>query len=458
MQSYRAVIVGAGQGGSPLAKALAEAGWQVALVERKFVGGTCINTGCTPTKTMIASAKVAHLARRGEDYGVKVESVRVDMQRVRERQREIVERFRASSEKGLEQQDNLTFIRGHAHFLGPKTLRVEGEGETLELAADTIILDVGQRPRVPELAGLEELPYLTSSSILDLAEVPEHLIILGGGYIGLEFAQMFRRFGSEVTVVQHGAQLLPREDKDVAEALRELLEEDGVRVLLNAEAKRVLGKNGGLTITLKMQEGDETLSGSHLLIATGRTPNTDDLGLSAAGVEMDEQGYIRVDERFRTSAEGVYAIGDATGGPAFTHISYDDYRILKNRLLGGERLSKAGRLVPYALFTDPQLGRVGLSEGEAKEQGLDYQVAKLPMSSVARALETGETRGFMKVLVEPDSGKLLGVAILGLEGGELMSALQIAMMGGLSYTALRDGTFAHPTLVESFNNLFAGLE
>ena len=458
MTSYQAIIVGAGQGGSPLALELARSGWRVALIERGEVGGTCINTGCTPTKTLIASARAAHLARRSESYGVETGSVRVDMARVRARKDGVVQSFRAGSLRRLEQQENLDLLRGQARFVGPRTLAVtRAPGDTLELRGDVIVLDVGQRPRIPELAGLEEVDYLSSSSILDLAEVPEHLLILGGGYIGLEFAQMFRRFGSEVTLVQRGPQLLSREDEDVAKALGVILEEEGVRVHLNAEARQVQRASGGLRLRLETDTGTREVQGSHLLVATGRQPNTEALALERAGIARDSEGYIPVNDRFQTSAEDVYAIGDVTGGPAFTHISYDDYRIVRNQLLGDGSASKRGRLVPYVVFTDPQLGRVGLSERQARERGLEYRLARLEMSSVARATEVGETRGFMKVLVAEDE-RLLGASVLGVEGGELMSALQLAMLGRLPYTALRDGCFAHPTLAESFNTLFAELE
>lgn len=452
---FRAVIVGAGQGGVPLAKALARAGWKVALIERRFVGGTCINYGCTPTKTLVASARVAQLARRADDYGVAVGGVRVEMARVRARKAEIVARFRQGNVEGLEQQANLTLLRGHARFIGPSALRVDTDEGTLTLAPEVVVLDVGQRPRIPEVPGLAEAPYLSSSTVMELAEVPEHLLILGGGYVGVEFAQMFRRFGSAVTVAQQGEQLLPREDEDVAEAVREILAEDGVRVLSSANATGVRGAAGGLELTL----ADGTvLAGSHLLVATGRQPNTDGLGLAAAGIATDDEGHIAVDERLRTGAQGVYALGDAAGSPAFTHIAYDDYRVLESQLLGDGRRTTQGRLLPYVVYLDPQLGRIGLSERQARERGVAYACLRLPMAQVARARETGETRGFMKALVAPEDKRILGAMVLGSEGGELMSALEIAMMGNLSAVRLRDGIFAHPTLAESFNTLFAGLE
>ena len=448
------IVIGSGQGGGPLASAAAKAGKRVALIEREHVGGTCINDGCTPTKTMVASARVAYLARRAADYGVHTGPVTVDMARVRERKAEVVASFRDGSQKGFEDQQNLELIWGEATFTGAKTVAValsSGGERTLEAA--TLVINVGQRPNVPPTKGLKETPFLTSTTVMELGEVPEHLLILGGGYIGLEFAQMFRRFGSEVTLVQRGKQLLPREDKDVADAVTDILREDGVTVLLETGAEAVSSQNG---VTLSLN-GGKTVSGSHLLVATGRTPNNDSLNLEAAGVQTDNKGYIKTDDRLETNIRGVYALGDVKGGPAFTHISYDDFRIVKANLLDGGSKTIRGRAVPYTVFIDPQLGRVGLSETEAKEQGLHVRVANMPMTRVARAIETGETRGLIKVLVDAETDKLLGAAVLGLEGGEIMSLLQVAMMGELPYTALRDAVFSHPTLAESLNNLFATL-
>lgn len=453
--AFDLIIIGSGQAGGPLASAAAQAGRRVALIEREHVGGTCINDGCTPTKTMVASARVAYLARRAADFGVHTGPVTVAMARIRERKAEVVTSFRDGTQQRLEAQENLELIWGEAAFTAPKTLTValSGGGErTLE--AETVVINVGQRPSVPPLDGLKDVPFLTSTTVMELGAVPEHLLILGGGYIGLEFAQMFRRFGSEVTVIQRGKQLLPREDQDIADAVTDILREDGVTVLLETGAEAVSSQNG---VILSLG-GGKTVSGSHLLVATGRTPNSDSLNLQAAGVETDDKGYVKTDDRLETSVPGVYAVGDVKGGPAFTHISYDDFRILKSNLLDGGSKTIRGRAVPYTVFIDPQLGRIGLSETEAKAQSKTVKVATLPMTQVARAIETGETRGLMKVLVDAETDELLGAAVLGLEGGEIMSLLQVAMMGGLPYTALRDATFAHPTLAESLNNLFTTLE
>jgi pyruvate/2-oxoglutarate dehydrogenase complex dihydrolipoamide dehydrogenase (E3) component len=454
---YDAVVVGAGQGGGPLASAFAEAGKRTALIEREHIGGTCINEGCTPTKTMIASARTAHVARRAGDYGVEIDGVAVDLRAVRERKRAIVDRFREGSEKRIVETEGLELIRGEARFTGPKTLHVALADGNREITADLIVLDVGTRPAPPPLPGLDGVSWLDSTSVMEMAEVPRHLLILGGGYVGVEFGQMFRRFGSRVTIVQRGAQLLGREDGDLAEAVADILREDGVDILLETEACAVAaGPDDGVRLTVAGPDGERTLSGSHLLVAVGRAPNTDGLGLDLAGVTTDNRGYIEVDERLATNAPGVYAIGDVSGGPAFTHISYDDFRVLSANLIEGGDETTRGRMVPYVVFIDPQLGRVGLTEAAARKQGT-VRVAKMPMSGVARAVEVDETRGFLKAVVGEDD-RMLGFAALGIEGGEIMAMAQMAMMGRLPYTVLRDGVFAHPTLAEAFNNLFANLE
>jgi pyruvate/2-oxoglutarate dehydrogenase complex dihydrolipoamide dehydrogenase (E3) component len=457
--AYDAIVVGAGQGGGPLAGAFAGAGKRTALIEREHVGGTCINVGCTPTKTMIASARVAWLARRAAEYGVETGRVVVDMRAVRERKDGIVASFRAGSEQRIEETEGLDLVRGEARFIDARTLAVETPDGRVVVTAPVIVLDVGTRPAPPRLPGLDAVVAHDSTSIMTIDEVPEHLLILGGGYIGLEFGQMFRRFGSRVTIVQRGPRLLGREDTDVAEAVAEILREDGIGILLRSEAVSVArGPHDGVKLTVSGEQGEETLAGSHLLVAIGRTPNTDSLGLDEAGVATDDKGYIRVDERLETNVPGVFALGDVTGGPAFTHVSYDDFRILRTNLIDGGEASTRGRLVPYTVFIDPQLGRIGIGEDAARESGRDVRVAKLPMSSVARAIEVDEPRGFLKAVVDAESERILGFAALGLEGGEIMAMAQIAMMGDVPYTALRDGMFAHPTLAEAFNNLFATLD
>lgn len=455
---FHAVVIGDGQGGDPLARAFAQAGKTTAVVERGPMGGTCVNTGCTPTKTMAASARIAHLVRRAGDYGVQATVEGVDLARVRQRKREVVESFRGSTEKNTGKA-GVTQIRGEAQFTGPKTLQVRlNDGGTQEITADLVFIDTGQKPSAPPIVGLDDVPYLTYVSLEELDQVPAHLIILGGSYIAVEFGQMFRRFGSEVTLIERAPRLMSREDEDVSAEVENILRQDGLTVHIGSESRRVERADSDVRVIIQTPQGEQTISGSHFLVAAGVKPNTDDLGLEAAGIETDERGYVKVNERLETTAPGVYAIGDVKGGPAFTHISYDDFRILKANLLDGGNRTTTDRPVPYTVFMDPQLGRIGLSEHEARDKGHRIKVAKLPMSEVARAIETDETRGFMKAVVDSDTGQILGAAVLGVEGGEIMAVLEVAMLGGLPYTALRDGVFAHPTLAESLNNLFMALE
>jgi pyruvate/2-oxoglutarate dehydrogenase complex dihydrolipoamide dehydrogenase (E3) component len=458
-QNYDAVIIGSGQGGTPLSLTLAQAGWRTVLVEREHVGGTCVNEGCTPTKTMVASGRVAYLARRASDYGVHTGPIRVDLGRVRQRKRDIVASFRNGSQERIEKAANLELIFGEASFTGPKSLQVRvKDGTQRDLAAAQIFINTGTRSSIPAIDGLGSVPFLDNKSIMELGEVPEHLLVLGGGYIGLEFGQMFRRFGSQVTLVHTGNRLLNREDPDITDAVAEILRQDGLELLLKANAQRVERSGEQIRLEVRLADQQRTLIGSHLLVATGRTPNTDNLNLVAAGVATDARGFIKVNRRLETNVDGVYALGDVNGGPAFTHISYDDFRIIRANLLEKGERTTDDRPVPYTLFIDPQLGRVGMSETEARAKGRKIRVAKLPMASVARALETDESRGFMKAVVDAESKQILGAAVLGIEGGEIMAVLEVAMMGKLPYTALRDGVFAHPTLAESLNNLFAALD
>ncbi len=457
---YDAIVIGAGQAGGPLSTTLARAGWKTALIERVHVGGTCINEGCTPTKTMVASARVAYLAKRAADYGVNTGPVTVDMTVVRQRKRAIVDIFRNGSQGRIENTKGVDLLMGEASFIGPKTLEVRlNNGDVRQVTASTMLINAGARPAKPSMAGIENVVTLDSTSIMELDTVPEHLLVVGGGYIGLEFGQMFRRFGSQVTVIQRGANLLAREDPDVAEEVANIMREDGLEILLETKPMSVKQRSqGNIELTVQTRTGERILNGSHLLMAAGRVPNTDWLNLDAAGIQTDKRGFLQVNERLETNVLGIYALGDIKGGPAFTHISYDDFRIIRTNLLEKGSASIHERLVPYTVFIDPQLGRIGLSETDARAQGRNIQVAKMPMNYVARALEMDESRGFMKAVVDADTGQILGAAVLGIEGGEIMAILEVAMIGKVPYTVLRDAVFAHPTLAESLNNLFSTLD
>lgn len=455
MPSYDVLIIGSGQSGSPLASAFAQAGRKTALVEMANAGGTCINLGCTPTKTMIASASAAYVTRRAGDFGVEAGSGLVDIRKVRQRKDEIVASFRGGSERRIV-SSGVDLIYGSACFTGKNEIEVKlNSGGTTSFTAEKIVINTGGRPRMPAVDGLDRVPSLNSTTIMELDQLPDHLVILGGGYVGVEFGQMFRRFGCQVTIIQRGGQLLGREDEDVADGMRAILVEDGINILLQTKTLSVDSSSPGeISVQVQTPQGYRSITGSHLLVATGRMPNTDQLNLSAAGVQVDKDGFIQTNLRLETSAPGIYATGDVKGGPAFTHISYDDYRILKTNILEGGDASIQGRMIPYVVFTDPQLGRIGLTEGEARRQGLDIAVAKMPMNYVARAIEIDRQRGFMKAIVDKSNSQILGAAILGVEGGEIMAMIQIAMMGKLPFTTLKDAIFAHPTLAESLNNLF----
>ncbi|KAI9891256.1 MAG: hypothetical protein M1814_002946 [Vezdaea aestivalis] len=459
------LILGSGQGGTALAQALARAGQATALIERSHIGGCCVNEGCTPTKTLIASGRVAYLARRAGDYGVGVGGeVRVEMEKVRQRKRDIVESFRGGGERKTEAA-GVRVLMGEGRFVGERRVKV---GAT-EVSAERVFVSTGERPAKLTVEGLETVEsarVLDSTSVQELGEVPRRLIVLGGGYIGLEFGQLFRRLGAGVTIIQRAKQLLPKEDPQIAAALLQILKEDGVKVLLDSSAVKVsASETDPIQVTVKAKSGEESVvGGDYLLAAAGRTPNTDMLDLAAGGIKADTRGHIVVNDQLETSAPGVWALGDATGPPAFTHIAYNHFRILKNNVLdaadGNVKLqSKKDQIVPYVCYTDPQMGHVGLHESEAKALFPDRKIktAKMPMAYVARALETDETRGLMKAVVD-ESGEILGFSCLGIEGGEIMTVVQMAMMGGLTWMNLRDATFAHPSLAESLNNLWGFLD
>jgi len=446
MSRYDAIVIGSGQAGNPLSQKLADHGWTVALVEKEHLGGTCVNTGCTPTKTMMASAQVAHYCRQAANWGVNAEAVRVDLSSVIARKERIVSQWRAGIERKIEARKNLHLYRGHARFIQPRRIRVGDQ----ELESERIFINTGTRPAIPPLQGLDRIDYLTNASIMQLREVPAHLLVLGGGYVGLEFGQMFRRFGSLVTIVHRGDHVLPREDADVAEELKGALEKEGIRFVLQADSTHVEKQDGQIVVRLETGSGDQTISGSHLLVATGRRPNTDDLGLESTGVDLTREGFVKVNGRLETNVPGIWALGDVKGGPAFTHISYNDYQILYANLIEGKNLTTDDRLVPYAVFTDPQLGRVGLTEKESRAAGHKLKVGKIPTAWVARAIERDETSGMMKVVVDAATDRILGAAILAPEGGELVQILEFVMLAGAPYTLLKGAVYIHPTLAEGF--------
>ena len=403
----------------------------------------------TPTKTMVAIARRAYPARNAAEYGVEVGEVGVDMARVRERKREVVLDFRAGNVKRLT-AENLELIHGEAVFTAPDRINVAGRS----LRSEKIFVNAGGRPAVPKIRGLETVQWLDNARLMELGEVPEHLLVLGGGYIGCEFSQMFRRFGSQVTILTSAAQLMPREDDDVAEALRKIFEEDGIEMHFGTKVEHVEKTGSGVAVS----GNGKRVEGSHLLVAVGRAANTDGMGLDKAGVELDKRGYILVNERLETNVPGIWALGDVNGGPEFTHIAYDDYRVIRRNLLGDGKGTTKGRMVPYTVYTDPQLGRVGMTEKEARAEGKKIKIACLPMTSVARGIETGETRGLMKAVVDAETDVILGAAMLGVEGGEVAAMIELAMMGGLTATTLRDAVIAHPAWAEALNNLFATLD
>jgi len=460
MKKYDAIIIGAGQAGAPLAKKLAIAGKKTAIVEKRFYGGTCVNDGCTPTKTMVASAKAAYMASKSAELGVLIKKFSVNMPQIKKRKDEIVLRSRNGGLHAAEKTQNLDVLFGEATFTGHKTIQVElNNGKKQTLQADLIFLNPGDNPFIPEIEGLSDIDYLTSTTILDLDYVPEHLLILGGNYIGLEFGQMFRRFGSKVTILEKSARIVSHEDEDISVEMQKILEAEAITIYNQTQATGFNQKKGGkITATISVHGKEKKVKCTHVLVAVGRTPQTEALNLSSTGVAVDEKGNIKVNNKLETSTPGIYALGDAKGGPAFTHISYNDYTIVYRNLIEKQDLNTDDRPVPYCMFTDPQLGRVGIDETEAKKQGLNFKVAKLPMAHVARAIETGDTRGFMKAVVDTKTKKILGATVLGPEGGEIMTVLQMAMEGGITYDRIRYCVFAHPLYSESLNNLFMTLE
>jgi pyruvate/2-oxoglutarate dehydrogenase complex dihydrolipoamide dehydrogenase (E3) component len=446
---YDAIVIGSGQAGNPLAYRLADVGWQVALIEKANVGGTCINTGCTPTKTMVHRAQIAHYTRNAARWGVHAENVTADLPTIVAQKDNVVASFRGGVQKKIGLHPNVRLYQGQARFTDAHQVQV---GETL-LESEKIFIDTGGRPNIPDIPGINPASVLTNESMMELKELPEHLIVLGGGYIGLEFGQMFRRYGSRVTIIHNQAQIVPREDPEIASELQKILEGEGIEFHLNVQATRMEQANGAVKVSLAGAHGSLTISGTHLLAAVGRRPNTDDLDLDKSGVETDKFGFIRVNSRLETNVPGIWALGDVKGGPAFTHISYNDFQIIDANLTQGKNLTTENRIVPYCVFTDPQLGGVGMTEKEARAAGHKLKIGTLPMSHVARAIERDETAGLMKVIVDAANDRILGAAILGCEGGELVHVLYTLMLGDLPYTLLKGAIYIHPTLTEGFFTL-----
>ncbi len=453
--SYDAIVIGAGQAGPSLAAALARAGMQVAVVERHRFGGTCVNVGCIPTKALVASARAAHVARRADDFGVVVGSdVSVDMTKVKARKDAIVRRSREGVESWLRALDNATVYSGHARFEGPHTIRVEEQ----ILEAERIFINVGARAHVPSIPGLDRVHYRTNSGMMAVDFLPDHLVIIGGGYIGLEFAQMYRRFGSRVTLIEMGDRLLRRESADVSSTVREILESEGVEVRVNAECVSVDTLGDQTVASVTCNDGPPDVAGSMLLLALGRRPNTDDLGLDAAGVEADDRGHIQVDDTLETSVPGVWALGECNGRGAFTHTAYNDYEIVAANLLHGDHRLVSDRLDCYGLFIDPPLGRVGMTETQVRESGRPALMGKRPMTRVGRAVERGETRGFMKVLVDAATNQILGAAILGVGGDEAVHTILDVMYAKVPYTVLQRAVHIHPTVSELIPTVLGDLK
>jgi pyruvate/2-oxoglutarate dehydrogenase complex dihydrolipoamide dehydrogenase (E3) component len=452
---YDALVIGTGQAGPSLGVRLAGSGMKVAIVERKRFGGTCVNTGCIPTKTLVASARAAHVARRAGEYGVRLGgSVFADMKKVKERKDAVVRRSNEGVEKWLKSTPNLTVYEGHARFGGTHQVRV---GDEL-LEADKIFINVGGRAFVPPLPGLDQVSYLNNSTMMDVDFLPDHLIVIGGSYVGLEFAQMYRRFGSEVTIVEMGPRLIQREDEDVSEAIKSMLESEGINIRLSAECISLQKRGDQVAVNVDCTSGDRTIIGSHALLAVGRVPNTDDLGLEKAGVAVDQRGYIKVDDQLRSNVPGIYALGDCNGRGAFTHTAYNDYEIVAANLLDDDSRRVSDRITAYALYIDPPLGRAGMTEAEVRKSGRKALLGKRPMTRVARAVEKGETQGFMKILVDAESKEILGASLLGTECDEVTHSILDVMYVKALYTVIQRAMHIHPTVTELIPTMLGELK
>ena len=455
MKNFDAIIIGSGQAGNPLAHNLADSGWTVALIEKEYMGGSCVNYGCTPTKTMVASSQAAFNAGNASQLGIEIADIKVNLKKVVERKNKMVHQWRVGQEKQAAKRPNITVFNGFARFTDSHKITVNGE----ELKSKNIFINTGTSPLILPIEGINEVPYLTNRNIMDLEEVPEHLLVIGGSYVGLEFGQMFKRFGSKVTIIERKDQIISKEDKDVSESLQEALEDEGIQFIKSAQAASIRkDENGGLHLTVRLNDNkEEVIKGSHILLAVGRKPNTDGLSLDAAGI-VTNKDYITVDEYLRTNIPGVYALGDVKGGPAFTHISYNDFQIIYHNLFNDEKKSVKARIVPYTLFTDPELGRVGLTEKGAREAGYNVMVGKIPMSQVARAIEMGVTKGLMKIVVDADTDQILGAAVLGINGGEVVQTIMVLMYAKVSWKLLKGAVYIHPTLTEGFFGLLESVK
>jgi pyruvate/2-oxoglutarate dehydrogenase complex dihydrolipoamide dehydrogenase (E3) component len=454
-EEFGLVVLGSGTGAKVAAWTTAEKGERVALIERKYIGGSCHNIACLPSKNIIHSAKVASYVRRSKEFGIAVDGFRIDMSAVRERKRRMVSHS-VDFHVDMFRKTGVDLILGSGRFIGPRRLEVtQLDGTFRRIQGDKVIISTGTHAAIEAIPGLAESQPLTHIEALELAVIPEHLIVIGGGYVGLELSQAMRRFGSNVSVIDRNNRLLHREDEDVSEGLGKLFEDEGIELVMNAHIKSVSGKSGqGVQVVIEQSGVEHRLEGTHLLVAAGRTPNTAGIGLELAGVELTNRGYIKVNERLETTAEGVWALGEVAGSPHFTHISFDDFRVFRDDLGGGSHVT-TGRQVPFCVFTDPEFARVGLSETDAKRQGIPYRLFKIPMGEVLRARTISETRGFLKALVEMDSDRILGFTAFAVDAGEIMGSVQIAIIAGLPYTALREAILAHPTLIEGLNFLFA---
>ena len=459
MRKYDAVIIGAGQSGMPLARQISGKGLKVALIEEGEIGGTCINEGCSPTKTMVASAKVAYQVSRASDFGVRVDGYTVDQKAVKKRKNYIIDLFRGGADSGLKKAENVDIVKGKGTFVSDKEVNVQPlKGDSFSIRADKLFINTGSETIIPPIDGLLEVPYLTSTTIMDLEETPDHLLILGGGYIGLEFAQMFRRFGSKITIIDSAPRLVKKEDVDVCQEICDIFNRTKIDTVFNASVQKVKGEEGKVTLFYETDNESHQITGSHLLVSVGRAPSSKNLGLESIGVDLTESDHIKVNDRFETSVTDIYALGDVAGSPPFTHMAYHDAKLVFDHVYEKKEIFKEDRLTPYCIFIDPQLARVGLNEQQAKQMGIPFKVGKFWMKHAGRPLETDEKDGFFKVLVDPKTKKILGATILSMNGGEILAVIQMAMIGGITYDTIQSLPIAHPTLAESLNNLMMAIK